>query len=431
MPIYIYGNPEIDKLELIMSIFSESNAVYCMVQCFECYYSRRLFFETVLRQLVGFKFNAVDGELSNVEYFGPGHSGRTVSCSSWFEFIEQLRNVVQRWKRPKAFIVLNEIERLCSKTFSYELLMGLVRLGELVGENVNVVMIGDAIWEDVAPEVPSEYLMTLVLPRPSPAQLSALLSKEVPALSKEEVPPSLDDKQISAHYTEFCDMLCKSLSVSYVSFTELKRAVRMLFPAYLRPLFSSTLGENTFSRLYTLFSPNLAQLRRYNLAQICVDYDSKYIGVQQQPNRLPTLSKYIIVASWLASYRPEIGSKEDLRKQKKEKHVTVAEQESMMGMPKPFKLKKLISLLGIILEGYPGEFSDDREASEIFGALQTSTIPSQFQILQLISILVELRLLVQLGGRPAISSIKFQCAVDHAMAFKLSEEIEFPIRGFL
>ncbi|KAH6918731.1 origin recognition complex subunit 5 C-terminus-domain-containing protein, partial [Coprinopsis sp. MPI-PUGE-AT-0042] len=452
--------------------------------------SPRLLYESLVHTLVDFQPTWEDGCAN----------WRAEEDLKWNEnmdsFLQGLRvahthMLSKRGLRPtdelKFVLVLEGVDRL--KDTMPELLVPLTRLRELTQLDLCVIFVSEVDWEAVKPPLgasPDPYFMN-VSPRRKESRyiepLPQMLISTFPAISQQNSTSPLYHPALRTLYAQYATMICDVCYLYTHDPLELRYIAAARWPGFVKPILdkhrssqSSEAADTVFEtleppseedrlRLIKLFTASFASaveaiyprlmsaadwaatnepeddlLTTTNRVPVTTTGTTSLVGVLEY---LPRISKFILVASFLASTNP---SKSDLRMfgrgldDKKRKRRAAPSQGKTKGVtkvaqrllgPSPFPLDRLLAILGALLEendaddrlpadefAIPGEYSD----------MEISRRGVHSSILELVSNRLMHRTTKpdQLDGPPM-----FKCAISYDMTLALAKELKIPLVDLL
>ncbi|KAG6839865.1 hypothetical protein C0991_010999 [Blastosporella zonata] len=380
-------------------------------------------------------------------------------------------------------IVVERAERL--KETLPELLVPLTRLAELTQLDLSVIFISEVRWEDIRPPLgasPDPYFID-VPPLSKEAIVQRLTSKFTPSndLSPNPYHPSL--KGLNSHFvTVLCDV-CYPFTHDP---QEIEYILAARWPGFVQPVldeYQQSLAdkmdldeaeeesqlqpppEDVRMRLSRLFNASLSAALEelYPRLTNASDWAAKnqpesnllskhpgYVarGTDQQAKRgedatlaLPRMSKFLLVAAFLASTNPAksdirmFGRGLDEKKRKRRARKTIKSgptkvPQRLLG-PVAFPLDRLLAILGALLEendadsrlpapefSIPGEYTD----------METSRVAIYSAVMELTS----MRLLHRttpgdrIDGPPS-----FKCGISYDAALALAKQLTIPLNDLM
>ncbi|KAF9479130.1 putative origin recognition complex, subunit 5-like protein [Pholiota conissans] len=464
---------------------------YARVDCVSSF-TARLIYESIINTLVGWEPTWQDG-------CGNWSSPQDIRWNDSLDsFIHGLRAAHAHLSQQKAststdktndgkvrfVIVVERAERLSDSL--PELLVPFTRLAELARLDLSVVFLSQVEWEDIKPPLgasPDPYYMDIQ--SLSKEDIVRNLISNFPALSKisrsNSILQNIYHPSLKSLYAHFITILCDVCYPFTHNLQELQYIAAARWPGFRKPLLDEYKEqqrqmaadvEAARMRLNRLFNSTITTAldallpRLTNAADWARDNEppegvfslprgqwqpqqqQQGLTVQQQDENmtnLPRISKFILIASFIASTNPP---KSDLRmfgrgvdERKRKRRATKAAGKSKSGGPPkvaqrlvgptPFVLDRMIAILGALLEDndvesrladrqltIPGEHTDMEIARVgIFSSVMEQT---------------SMRLLHRtthadrLDGPPM-----FKCAISYDAATVLAKELKITLNDLL
>ncbi|KAJ1940151.1 hypothetical protein EC988_007117, partial [Linderina pennispora] len=229
--IFVYGPSATGKSTIVRELFAQYDPTgqqYALVNCVECFTSR-LLFERVL--------NAWAGHVPNREnkYANVAKSDTSV------DFVAHARTML-KGRRGTHYIVLDQAERLRDR--GPMLLTVLLRLSELTGTQVSVVMISNVVWDKFRPRHGGAV-------DPIQVYFSYYTKQHVLEILASDCP----DDEPREFFLTFVDAVYEVFHRNCVDLSELRHLVALLYPKFVQPVFEGQATRNEFARLFKLCQP--------------------------------------------------------------------------------------------------------------------------------------------------------------------------------
>ncbi|CAI8006247.1 Origin recognition complex subunit 5 [Geodia barretti] len=373
--LYVYGNTSTGKTLVLKTILSSLQVPHAFVNCIECY-SPKLLYGTILAHLMG-------------------DTSGYVRCDSMPSFIRSLQSFADERTAETMYIVLDKAERL--REMNATLLPSLLRLSELTHRQVCTILVSELVWEKLAMSAGGLRPYPLHFPQYTRGEVLAIMSLDCP-----EGEPLSFYRTFVNHVWNVFQYVCRDLG-------ELRYLSSLLYPKYCEPVESGETSRQETRKLWRHIEPyfrgvmSKIHLREISSAQWVkaqVQMDSGETstslaqGVPQSKAvlELPYFSKYLLIASYLASYNPSKTDKKFFSKQK---------QARTRKSKKPRKEKPNHQLLG------PKPFPLDRLMAIFYSILEEAVAPSA-DIYSQISSLVTLQLVSQLHTKDLLDGPKYK-----------------------
>ncbi|KAL7827799.1 hypothetical protein AOLI_G00309510 [Acnodon oligacanthus] len=364
---------------------------------------------TLLNRIGGLLF-----EQTLLALFGADAAALLPRSPSFSDFVRVYRQIcAQQPASQTRYIVLERAELL--RDMEANLLPGLLRLQELVDDNVAVILLSEIVWDKFRPNTGCFEPLQLHFPDYNKAELLQILSLD----SNPSYTPELYSSYINILLGVFYSV-CRDLR-------ELRHLAALNFSKFCEPLEKGEAKEGNTHKLWRNIEPHL---KRAMQTVYLREVSSVQWGQQQMDEKeatalrglsalahveLPYYSKFLLIAAYLASYNP---ARTDRRfflkhhgKMKKTSFLKKHEKTSnhLLG-PKPFPLDRLLAIFYSVV--------DSRVAP-------TASVFSQ------ISSLVTLQLLTQVGHDDQLDIPKYKCAVSLDFILAISRTVSFDIVRYL
>ncbi|KAF7693772.1 origin recognition complex subunit 5 [Silurus meridionalis] len=394
--VFIYGHRATGKSHVLFTLLTELQIPHAAVSCVECV-SAGLMFEQVLSAL-----------------FGVDAASLLPRSPSLSDFVRVYRQAcLQHPAQETRYIVVEKAELL--RDMEVNLLPALLRLQELVDDNVTVFLLSEIVWEKFRPNTGCFEPLLLHFPDYTKAELLHILSRDTHPSYTPELYMSYINILLGVFYS-----VCRDLR-------ELRHLAALNFSKFCEPLEKGEARESDTHKLWKNIEPHLKKamqsvyLREVSSAQWEQQQtDEKEAtalrGLSAHAHvELPYYSKFLLIAAYLASYNPARTDRRFFLKHhgkiKKTNFLKKHEKTSnhLLG-PKPFALDRLLAIFYSVV--------DSRVAP-------TASVFSQ------ISSLVTLQLLTQVGHDDQLDSPKYKCAVSLDFILAISRTVSFDIVRYL
>ncbi|XP_034019188.1 origin recognition complex subunit 5 [Thalassophryne amazonica] len=394
--IFIYGHRASGKSHVIRVLLKELELPQATVSCVECV-SVGLLFEHIL-----------------LSFFGCDAAALLPRSPSLSDFIRIYRqHCSQTTARQTRYIVMEKAELL--RDMDANLLPALLRLQELVEDNVTVILLSEIAWEKFRPNTGCFEPLLLHFPDYSKGELLQILSQDSHPSYSTEFYASYINILLGVFYS-----VCRDLR-------ELRHLAALNFSKFCEPLEGEKVKENETHKLWKNIEPHLKKaMQTVYLREVS---SLQWEQLQQTENEsealrglsahthveLPYYSKFLLIAAYLASYNPARTDRRFFLKHhgkiRKTNFLKKNEKTSnhLLG-PKPFPLDRLLAVFYSVV--------DSRVAP-------TASIFSQ------ISSLVTLQLLTQVGHDDQLDAPKYKCAVSLDFICAISRTVNFDIVKYL
>ncbi|KAK5848958.1 hypothetical protein PBY51_008636 [Eleginops maclovinus] len=395
--IFIYGHQSSGKSHVLHVLLKELELPHATVSCVECV-SVALLFEQVLLSF----FGCVAASLLP----------RSPSLSDFVRIYRQQSS--QSPAKQTRYIVMEKAELL--RDSNANLLPALLRLQELVEDNVSVILLSEIVWDRFRPNTGCFEPLLLHFPDYSKGELQHILAQDRN--------PSYSDEFYSAYINILLGVfysVCRDLR-------ELRHLAALNFSKFCEPLAEGKVKETDTHKLWRNIEPHLKKaMQTVYLREVSSLQWEKMQQMEEKENgalrglsahthvELPYYSKFLLIAAYLASFNPARTDKRFFVKHhgkiKKTNFLKKNEKTSnhLLG-PKPFPLDRLLAIFYSVV--------DSRVAP-------TASIFSQ------ISSLVTLQLLTQVSHSEQLDAPKYKCAVSMDFICAISRTVNFEIIKYL
>lgn len=339
-------------------------------------------------------------------------------CDNMNDFVHQLHAVINsRQLGSKCmYIILERAERL--RQIDGTLLPAFVRLQELSGLNIGVIMESEIVWDKFrTPGLLEPYIVHF--PNYTKEELLEIMSSDAPHSCAREVYQNYVKLLLSVFY-----VVCQSLS-------ELRHLAAVNFSKYMEPVTNGEATVDDTHKLWRNIEPHLRKcLHNVYLREVTRSQSEQLQQGSEQFAQcnsgvsgrayveLPVYSKYLVIAAYIASYNPVKSDKRFFSKNagKISKRAHAAKQKKgektsqhMLG-PKQFPLDRLMA---------------------IFYTIADVQVQPSVNIFSQLTSLVTLGLLSQTGSSDPLESPKYKCLVSLDFVKSISRSVNFDIMHYL
>jgi origin recognition complex subunit 5 len=335
--VYVYGNTSTGKTLTVKTILSSLQVPHAFVNCMECY-SPKLLYGTILGHLME-------------------DTSGYVRCDSMPSFIRFLQSFADERTAETIYIVLDKAERL--REMNATLLPSLLRLSELTHRRVCTILVSELVWEKLAMAAGGLHPYPLHFPQYTKSEVLAIMSLDCP-----EGEPLSFYRTFVNHVWNVFQCVCRDVG-------ELRYLSSLLYPKYCEPVESGETSRQETRKLWRHIEPYFrGVMSKIHLREIS---SVQWVKAQGQTDsggtsslaqgvpqskaalELPYFSKYLLIASYLASYNPSKTDKKFFSKQKqartrKSKKPRKEKPNHQLLGPKPFPLDRLMAIFYSILE---------------------------------------------------------------------------------
>ncbi|XP_056434566.1 origin recognition complex subunit 5 [Gadus chalcogrammus] len=396
--IFLYGHRSTGKSHVINTLLMDLELPHATVSCVECV-SVGLMFERVLLAL-----------------FGPDTSSLLPRSPSLSDFVRIYRQQAPLSPANQTrYIVIEKAELL--RDMDSNLLPVLVRLQELVDDNVTVILLSEIVWDRFRPNTGCFEPLILYFPDYSKGDLQQILSQDIHPSYSPELYSAFINILLGVFYS-----VCRDLR-------ELRHLAALNFSKFCEPLKEGKVKESDTHKLWRNIEPHLKKAMQtvYLRDVSSVQWEQQLQQTEEKECaalkglsahahvELPYYSKFLLIAAYLASYNPARTDRRFFLKHhgkiKKTNFLKKHEKTSnhLLG-PKPFPLDRLLA---------------------IFYSVVDSRVAPSASVFSQISSLVTLQLLTQLGHDDQLDAPKYKCAVALDFIRAISRTVNFDIVKYL
>ncbi|KAF9221234.1 small oligopeptide transporter [Gyrodon lividus] len=500
LPPFIYAtdtlNPRVTA-SVIDAIFRDISSIsdapptcYAHVNAVACF-TARIFYDTVLNALAGWKPSWENGCL-----IWPGDDTVRYNdgIDSFLHGLRRLRGELMggapsRGKGkgkavaslseedPTMVLLIERAERLYESL--PDLLIPLTRLAELSQVNISVILLSSVQWEEIRPPLgaaPDPYYMNVdpltkqdVIQRLVSAFRTTSLTRSSSNTSDMTYHPALQPL-----YEQYADLLFNTISTYTNDPLELQYVAAARWPGFVKPVIDqhNELAQQAEVngadppvldspetegrlRLFKYFLPTFTAAldtlypRLTNAADWAADndYDQGQESGDDGPKRkmlsnvkvdhLPRMSKFILIAAFLASTNP---AKSDMRmfgrgaeERKKKRRKSVSPKKMQMSVvkisqrllgPATFPLDRLLAILGALLEENDFESRPHDPRFELPGEYTDMEIGR----IHVYAAITELTFMRAMHRTTAMDKLDgppmFKCGISHDVALALARDVD-------
>ncbi|KAJ1652964.1 hypothetical protein IWQ61_006819 [Dispira simplex] len=436
--LFVYGHKANGKTAVVRALFQEHypTELSAYVSCIECY-TPRLVFESILSQFTGSEPSVETGFRS------------AFKCDNMQDFVYQLRTRVYlstcssrlNTVIPQTrYIVFDNAEKL--RDMSPTLLSAFIRLGELGQLPVSVILVSCLVWDKFRPRNGAPEPLLLRFPIYTKQNVLDILALECPP-----------DEELW-FFTGFVSVAYDVFHRNCKDINELRYLVTLLFPKFREPVIQGLLRRTDSSKLFRISQPYFtAATDKLYLREISSLQWRKHLHTDetntsdQESTDLPSLltssqtpslplvskldfelpyyTKFLLLASFLASYNPP---RLDIRYFSKSKESGLTSKRSKNAAQKQMLEstggKRRQQLLG------PKAFPMERMLA-IFYSIIDDPIENTVEIQSQIASLVTLRLLVRASHSNQLDSIKYKSNVSYDLVRRVGRSVQFDVERYL
>jgi len=389
--LFIYGNTACGKTFVVKNILETLQLAHSYINCIECF-TTKLLFENILRSIT------------------PSENRKP--CSTMMDFIRLIKQseIIEN-NNETFYIVLDKADRI--RQMDAHLLPAFLRLSELTSLNICVIFITDIIFE--------KFMTTTGVLNPLKIHFGDYIKDDLQFLMLADTP----EEYSRDFYNEYCGIIISVFYMVCRDLNELRHLAIINFSKFVEPIQSGEITTTDMRKLWTKIVPHLKKaLQTVYLREVSSEQwekeeqrslDADQIKAQVE---LPYYSKYLLLASYYASYNPAttdrrfFAKKSFGRMSKRMKHSTKSAKDidkKFLG-PKPFTFDRLMAIFYSIVEG---------------------GVSSSANILSQLSSLVTLNLLVRMSADDQIDSPKYKCIVPLDIMIAIGNQVDMDVHQYL
>ncbi len=411
--VVVYGPPQSGKSKAVAEVVQSTDldGRGCLVSCVPGAVHARLVLQEIAERLFG---------------------EQTSPVSTLSDLIRVMR---ANWDGGDGGLVigLNEAERL--RDMDANLLPGFLRLAELSGLTVCVVLVSSTPWNKFAVSSGLPHPVAVVMRRWTKVEMIAHIAEKI-RLRQEAEDEDRDFEWTHQFFERFVDLVVNVFYCACRSVPVLEYYCSKHFPSYREPVLSGDVDQNNVRALYKAVEKDLkASLATLHLqetasqqlmaardkeaadADLASTADAASVGQNKRLTvELPFHSKFLLLASYLASYNPVKSDKRFFVKHHGRQRKTKASIKSkeraevtQLTGPKAFPLNRMMAIF-----------------YSIVGEQVTPSASIQSQI----SSLVSLQFLMAVGTE-TLDEPKFKCNVGLDFAAQMAKQVNFELHKYL
>lgn len=391
--IFIYGHVATGKSLIVQDMLSYLKYNVAIINCIE-HVNNRYIFDYILSDL-SLNFNNLS--TNKQTYY---------KCDNFLDFIINLKEIFIKDTRP-IIIVLDKCDKL--RDNDVNLLSAFSKLKELSNVNVCVIFISDIVWEKFCTKISIYNPIKIYFSQYTRNEFIEILFS-----NKSYDHDSIFYKNYLKLFLSVYFLFCRDIN-------ELRYMAKINFSKYVKPIEIDQTKRNDTVFLWR----NISATFKANLEFIYLRVSEKFTNSDQLSKdiestmrlalsfELPYYAKYMLIASYLASYNPATHDKYLFMKQKfKKKRKIINKKKIMLNTfcgPYNFPISRMIAIFCAILI----------EKVDINANL-LSQIPSMCQ-LGLLSIV----------GNYNLNEPKLKCCVSYDFILIISKTVGFNIQNYL
>ncbi|KAG1141164.1 hypothetical protein G6F37_008531 [Rhizopus arrhizus] len=414
--IFIYGPPSTGKTAVLKRILNDrQGSSVSFVNCVESFTPRLLF------------QHAIDGFCGHEPNYNNSYTSYQ-RIDTVQQFIRAIRESGIGDKQP-AFLMLDRGERL--RDIPNNILSSLLRLSELTERDICVILISNIPFEKF--RVKGGAVEPLLI------KFSEYSKEDTLKILQFDFKPSViqtdDEEQVeltNEFYSGFAEIIYSIFCHNCKDLNELRYFAALLFPVYIKPLKEGIAQPAETNKLVKLAQPYFADateklyLREISSSEWSQETDEGTATRNRAGKaefELPYYTKFLLIASYLASYNPPrfdvryFAKSTEERKKKRGGGTRKGAVDKSGGKmrqqllgPKAFPVERMLAIFYSILD----EPLED-------------TIDIQLQITSLTT----LRLLVRTTAMDKLDGVKYKCNVNFEFIRSIAKNVRFEVDKYL
>ncbi|KAF7726968.1 Origin recognition complex subunit 5 [Apophysomyces ossiformis] len=462
--IFIYGHPSSGKTSVVRSLFERAlpREHWAFLNCVECY-TPRILFEHTLDQWCNWtpshenQYTSVC-KVDNIHHFvkvlQDGVVINNKSCLAGNETRYMVRPVPEQFPeliKKLAIQILDRAERL--RDMPSTMLPVLLRLSEISQRNICVILLSNIVFEKFRMKGGSYEPLFIRFSDYSKADILRILQNDFKAAGQRiRIRPEEDDEEEEcfelddAFYAGFTEIIYSIFNHNCKDLNELRYFAALLFPLYMKPVKDGLVEKHETHKLVKLAQPYFAEAtdklylreissaewtKQTQILEEMEDIEKKpgpFLKHTRESSRvdfdLPYFTKFLLIASYLASYNPPrfdvryFSKTAEQRKKKKGGGTRNSRVDAQGGG----KMRQ--QLLG------PKAFPVERMLA-IFYSIVDDSLEDTIDIQQQITSLTTLRLLVRATSLDRLDAAKYKCNVSFDFIRGVARTVRFEIENYL
>eukprot|EP00112_Aurelia_sp_Birch-Aquarium-sp1_P002598 Seg1289.8 transcript_id=Seg1289.8/GoldUCD/mRNA.D3Y31 product="Origin recognition complex subunit 5" protein_id=Seg1289.8/GoldUCD/D3Y31 len=390
--IFVHGHTGTGKSHAMRNMMSCLKHHHVIINCIE-FYSAKLMFEAIIDSLD----EANDIQTQNKK-----------RCDNFNDFLRCLKQILCDSETP-FFIILEKAERL--RTMESNLLPAFLRLSELSRLNISVILVTEITLE--------KFMSGTQFPIPVQVHFSDYSQNELIEIMSQDCP----DGHTRDFYATYCRLVVSVFYLACRDLNELRHLASVNFAQYCEPLREDP--KTDVRKLWRNIEPYLRKclstvyLREVTTLRREEGRQKELAGPAKSKIalELPYLSKYLVIAAYLASHNPSrtdrrFFCKRTYGKMSKRAKTSIKSYsaDGKLTGPKAFPLDRLMAMF--------------------FSMVEVEIDPNANLLMQ-VSSLVSLNLLAKVSADDQIDSAKYKCLVSQDFVQSLADNLELNLAEYL
>ena len=374
--LFIFGTISSGKTTVLKNVLETVRPIYCLLNANDCC-SEKLIYQRVL-----FKFTQ-----------------QIIKCENFSDFVSSLLELKNHVGHR--FIIIDNAE--CLLKLKFNVIFPLLKLKELTGMSISVVFLSRISWEAFLPKSKSLSPRVLFFPpydKQSTIRILSQVMKDFSPLSEEQ-------------FKYFVDIVYQSFH-QHSNLVEMKHAIKVLFPLYLEPILSNEIDPSEKMKLFKRIQPHIHTMT-HSERSISQSTFNLFVDLDIE---LSITAKYLLIASYLASYNPVrldlklFTNLENGKRPGKRSIITASGRvnQSLVG-PKVFPIDRMVAIFNNIVE--------------------ESFYKNSVGLYSQIQMLISLRLLFRSGSYNNLDNVKCKCNVSFDFVQRVAKSVDFDVKKYL
>lgn len=320
-------------------------------------------------------------------------------------------------KKEKLVFILDRVDEINTIMLGDNIMRQFLKLGELTEANISVILTSQVAFK--RSKIGANDPLILYFEPPSLQQLQVQAIKDLPKLIEACDFILVPDSALS----RFVEIIIQELHPIYPNMVDLKSFLIKLYPKYIEPYRNAleldksqeplTVLQNCMGLMISRIQKDVHNI----LGADSIDTELKDLNVID----LPLVSRYLLLASYIASYIPDFNFSLYTKRTKIIKNKAL---KRYTGSPRTFNTSKLLSNFDNIVAGH--QMINDQDILTI-QYISRQSQSAQTYILQQITSLRDLGLINQSSQTMNVQKTRYQTNIDLETAKQIADTISFPL----
>ncbi|XP_072743570.1 origin recognition complex subunit 5 [Anoplolepis gracilipes] len=392
--IFVYGHMTTGKSLIVRNLLDYLKYNVSYINCMEHLGSKHI-------------YNYILSDLTAKE----SSADMKYSCDNIMDFILVLKKIFHKDTRP-IVLVFDKCHKI--RHFDVTFLPAILKLRELSGVNICTIFISEITWDNFYIKIGMLKPIKIYVPQYTKDELIRLLLLDKPA------------KYDADFYKNYLNLFLSVFFRFCRDLNELRHMAKINFIKYVEPIESKRIEPDNVAALWR----NISAILRSNLEIIYLRVSTNdFLQPDHQISReiesttklalsfeLPFYAKYMLIASYLASYIPAKYDKDIFMKQrsKRKKKVRSTKKKEEIHSQKKSRVFTISRMLAI------------------FCAILDEKVDINANLLAQISTMCQLGLLSVVGDNVLqLDEPKFKCCASYDFVTVLAKTVGFDIKNYL